>query len=202
MSAILGTQAYKCYFNQGGIKNDKCAGPSAGTQGGITAAMPAGSWLGSLISGYLSDMFGRKRSIMIGCVIWVIGSTIICASQNIPMLIVGRIINGLCVGIESAQVPVYISEIAPPTRRGRLVGLQQWAITWGILILYYISYGSSFIGQDKAVGWSTAVFRIPWGLQMVPAILLFIAMIFLPESPRWLARKDRWDGKSSCDDEV
>ena len=52
------------------------------------------------------------------------------------MLIVGRIINGLSVGIESAQVPVYISELAPPSKRGRFVGTQQWAITWGILILY------------------------------------------------------------------
>ena len=125
--------------------------------------MPAGSWLGALVSGYLSDIFGRKKSIMIGCIIWVIGSTIICASQNIGMLIAGRIINGLAVGIESAQVPVYISELAPPTRRGRLVGLQQWAITWGILILYYISYGASFLGENNATGYSTAVFRIPWG---------------------------------------
>ncbi|KAF2484126.1 glucose transporter [Neohortaea acidophila] len=193
MSAILGTQAYKCYFNQGGVHDNKCAGPRAGTQGGITAAMPAGSWLGALISGYLSDKLGRKKSIMIGCVIWVIGSTIICASQNIGMLVAGRVINGLCVGIESAQVPVYISEIAPPTRRGRLVGLQQWAITWGILILYYISYGTSFIGQDNYSGYRTAVFRIPWGLQMIPAIMLFFFMIFLPESPRWLARQDRWE---------
>jgi MFS family permease len=66
----------------------------------------------------------------------MVGSTLICASQNIGMLIVGRIINGLAVGIESAQVPVYISEIAPPSKRGRLVGLQQWAITWGIMIMY------------------------------------------------------------------
>lgn len=104
--------------------------------GGITAAMTAGSWAGALVSGYISDMMGRRPSIMIGCVLWIIGSIIICAAQNIPMLIVGRIINGLCVGIQSAQVPVYISECVPPTKRGRLVGLQQWAITWGILILY------------------------------------------------------------------
>lgn len=52
------------------------------------------------------------------------------------MLIVGRIINGLAVGIESAQVPVYISELAPPSKRGRFTSLQQWAITWGILIMY------------------------------------------------------------------
>ena len=102
------------------------------------------------------------------------------------MLIVGRFINGFCVGICSAQVPVYISELAPPSKRGRLVGAQQWAITWGILIMFYISYGCSFIN-------GTAAFRVPWGLQMIPAILLFIGMSFLPESPRWLARKDRWE---------
>lgn len=73
----------------------------------------------------------------------IIGSIIVCASQNIAMLIVGRIINGMCVGICSAQVPVYISELAPPSRRGRLVGAQQWAITWGIMIMFYISYGRS-----------------------------------------------------------
>lgn len=112
---------------------------------------------------------------------------------NFHHSIAGRLINGLAVGIESAQVPVYISEIAPPTRRGRLVALQQWAITWGILILYYISYGASFVGENNPSGYKTAVFRIPWGLQMLPAILLFFAMIFLPESPRWLARKDRWE---------
>jgi MFS family permease len=75
----------------------------------------------------------------------VIGSVITAASQNIPMLIVGRFINGMSVGIESAQVPVYISEVAPPSKRGRLVGAQQWAITWGIMIMFYISYGCSFI---------------------------------------------------------
>ncbi len=63
---------------------------------------------------------------MIRCV----GSILVCASQDIPMLIVGRIVNGLSVGICSAQVPVYLSEIAPPSVRGRLVGTQQWAITW------------------------------------------------------------------------
>lgn len=102
------------------------------------------------------------------------------------MLIVGRIINGFCVGICSAQVPVYISEIAPPSKRGRVTSLQQWAITWGILIMYFICYGCSFLDGD-------ASFRLPWGLQMIPAILLGLAMFILPESPRWLAKKDRWE---------
>ncbi|KAA8650911.1 hypothetical protein EYZ11_001878 [Aspergillus tanneri] len=185
MSAIISTKPYLCYFHQGPMEYDNhgeqiCKGPSADVQGGITASMAGGSWLGALVSGFISDILGRKKAIMVGSVIWCIGSILVCASQNIPMLIVGRIINGFSVGICSAQVPVYITELAPPTKRGRLVGLQQWAITWGIMIMFYFIKG-------------TASFRVPWGLQMIPAILLFFGMIFLPESPRWLARKDRWE---------
>ena len=116
----------------------------------------------------------------------VIGCILVSASQNVGMLVVGRFINGLCVGICSAQVPVYVSELAPPSKRGRLVGAQQWAITWGILIMFYISYGCSFIQ-------GTAAFRLPWALQMIPAMLLFLGLCFTPESPRWLARKERWE---------
>ena len=86
--------------------------------------MPGGSFVGALISGFLSDKLGRKPAIQWGCVIWCIGSIIVCASQNIAMLIVGRFINGLAVGIFSAQVPVYVSELAPPSKRGRVVGAQ------------------------------------------------------------------------------
>ncbi|PVI01175.1 high affinity glucose transporter [Periconia macrospinosa] len=191
MSAILPTDQYRCYFNQGphgpGFDDDpKCSGPSANVQGGITAAMPGGSFIGALLSGYLTDMFGRKNTIQIGSVIWCIGSIISCASQNIAMLIVGRFINGISVGICSAQVPVYVSELAPPSKRGRVVGAQQWAITWGILIMYFISYGCTFLEGPSA-------WRIPWGIQMLPAVMLFFGLILLPESPRWLARKDRWE---------
>ncbi|PYH91549.1 general substrate transporter [Aspergillus ellipticus CBS 707.79] len=198
LSAQLNENSYKCYFNQGPegppfTDSENCSGPTSLNQGGITAAMAAGSWLGALISGPLSDRIGRKTSIMVGCVIWLIGSTIVCASQNIGMLVVGRIINGLSVGIESAQVPVYISELSPPSKRGRFVGLQQWAITWGILIMFYISYGCSYIGGQKSYNYSTASWRVPWGLQMLPAVFLLCGMLFLPESPRWLARKDRWE---------
>jgi len=189
MSAIISTEPYLCYFNQGPLYKDtdgKCSGPTDSVQGGITASMPGGSFLGALISGYISDILGRKKAIQIGSVFWCVGSILVCASQNIGMLVVGRFINGLAVGICSAQVPVYITEIAPPSKRGRLVGSQQWAITWGILIMFYISYGCSSLS-------GTAAFRIPWGLQMLPAIFLFIALMFLPESPRWLAKKDRWE---------
>jgi MFS family permease len=102
--------------------------------------MPGGSFVGALLSGFLSDILGRKRAIQVGAVIWCIGSILVCASQDIAMLVVGRFVNGLSVGICSAQVPVYISELAPPSKRGRVVGTQQWAITWGILIMYVHFY--------------------------------------------------------------
>lgn len=94
-SALLTTPAYLCYFNQGDVNpaDGSCDGPRSSVQGGITAAMPGGSWLGALISGYVSDILGRKKAIMVGCVIWIIGSVIVCASQNIPMLVVGRLVG-------------------------------------------------------------------------------------------------------------
>ena len=95
------------------------------------------------------------------------------------MLVVGRIVSGISVGIASAIVPLYQSEITEPRIRGRLVSLQQWSITWGILLQYFVQFGCSYIN-------GTASFRIPWGLQMIPAIILSVGMLLFPESPRWL----------------
>ncbi|KAI1270103.1 high-affinity glucose transporter [Xylariaceae sp. FL1019] len=188
MSAIIATEPYKCQYNLQG--NDPvtgaCRGPDANTQGGIVASMPAGSFVGALFSGFISDRLGRKTAIQIGALIWIVGSIIIATSVDVPRLIVGRVINGLSVGICSAQVPVYISELSPPSKRGLLIGMQQWAITWGIAIMFFLCYGSSFLK-------GTTAFRLPWGLQIVPAALLFLGLCVLPESPRWLAKKDRWD---------
>ena len=81
MSAIISTESYLCYFNQGDVKyvdgQIQCAGPISSVQGGITASMAGGSWLGALVSGFLSDMIGRKFSIQIGSVIWYAGSEFI-----------------------------------------------------------------------------------------------------------------------------
>ncbi|GME79666.1 unnamed protein product [Ambrosiozyma monospora] len=102
ISAIIGTDQYLKYFGS----------PDSTLQGGITAAMSGGSLVGSLVSGLLCDRLGRKTTIMSSCVFWMVGSIICCASQNVAMLIVGRVFNGLCVGFTSSQVPVYISEIS------------------------------------------------------------------------------------------
>ncbi|KAF2970870.1 hypothetical protein GQX73_g2632 [Xylaria multiplex] len=184
MSGVLGTEAYKNYFHN----------PISYRQGGITASMPAGSLVGSLASSFIADRFSRKVALQVSCVLWIIGSIIQCAAQNVGMLCAGRIIAGLCVGIASSIVPVYQSEIAPKEIRGRVVSLQQWAITWGILIQYFIQYGAAQVaGGPEDPDQPTAAFRIPWGIQMIPAIILFGGLFFFPYSPRWLASKDRWD---------
>ncbi|KAM5362602.1 hypothetical protein ACJZ2D_012431 [Fusarium nematophilum] len=185
MSGVLGTEAYKQYFDN----------PRSYRQGAITASMPAGSLVGSLFSSFLADRYSRKVALQISCVLWILGSILQCASQNIGMLCTGRVIAGFCVGIASAVVPVYQSEIAPKEIRGRVVSLQQWAITWGILIQYFIQYGAAegIGGGPDDKNQPTAAFRIPWGVQMVPAWILLIGLFFFPYSPRWLAAQDRWE---------
>ncbi|KAI0027786.1 general substrate transporter [Vararia minispora EC-137] len=174
MSGVLNNNAYLDYFHH----------PGSNAQGGIVASMPAGSFAGALLVTALADKIGRKNTVILSGIIWVIGSIIQCASINRGMLVAGRVISGISVGIASSVVPVYQSEITAPSIRGRLVSLQQWAITWGILIQYFVQFGCSYIN-------GVASFRIPWGLQMIPAIILSVGMLLFPESPRWLIDNGR-----------
>ncbi|GES65206.1 sugar transporter [Aspergillus terreus] len=177
MSAWIGTRQYLDYFNS----------PDSNLQGGITASMSAGSFAGALAAGFVSDHFGRRGALIIASVIWIIGAVLQLSAQNVAHLVAGRVVSGLCVGITSSQVCVYLAELAPARIRGRIVGIQQWAIEWGILIMYLISYGCSE-GVD-----GPAAFRIAWGVQAIPALILLAALPFFPESPRWLAGKERWE---------
>ncbi|KAL8716305.1 MAG: hypothetical protein Q9220_000210 [cf. Caloplaca sp. 1 TL-2023] len=184
MSGVIATSAYTNYFNvHGGYR-----------QGAITGSMPGGSFFGTLASGFIADKMSRKTAIQISAVVWIVGSIFQTASNGIGMLIFGRVVTGMGAGMASAMVPVYQAEIAPKEIRGRVVSLQQFAITVGILVQYFIQYGSSFIdGGPSNPQQSTLAFRIPWGVQIFPAMLLAIGMFFVPYSPRWLAGQDRWE---------
>ncbi|KAK0557079.1 high affinity glucose transporter [Tilletia horrida] len=197
LSAIIGTNNYLVYFSNTDVVTDPVtgwrtsSGPDSNLQGGITASMAGGSFLGAIVSGPLNDRIGRRNSIAASMIVWIIGSVLACAVQDVAMLIVARIVLGFAIGIASSVVPTYISELAKPQVRGRLIGCQQWAITWGILIQYFITYGCSFIGNQD--GRSTASFRTPWGLQMIPAFIVLGFIPFMPRSPRWLASVGKMD---------
>ncbi|KAJ1642815.1 hypothetical protein J3B02_000517 [Coemansia erecta] len=174
MSSILEMDFWKAYFNY----------PQSVGVGVIVSLLTAGCFVGSLASGWLADNFSRKRTIMLATVVFSVGVAIQCGSVNRAMLIVGRFIAGLSVGCLSMTVPIFQSEISPAEIRGRLVSLQQWAITWGLLVAFWVDYGCSFIK-------SNASWRIPIGVQIVPATVLFVAMFFMPYSPRWLVDHDK-----------
>ncbi|KAK9319215.1 general substrate transporter [Lipomyces orientalis] len=176
MSGIIGTEQYKSYFGN----------PLGMVQGGITSAMAGGSVIGALSSIFLGDWLSRKVAIQLGTVLWCIGATVQSTSNGVAMLIIGRAISGIGVGILSTLVPIYQSEIAPRKFRGRIVSFQQFAITCGIMTQYFIEYGFSFLHSE-------VVFRGPWAIQAAPAVILFFSLFLLPRSPRWLASKDRWN---------
>lgn len=158
--------------------------PSGVIQGAIGSALAAGSVLGSAIAGPLSDRIGRRDSIFFSCVFWLIGTAVQVATNGRGMLIAGRVLNGFTVGVTSSQVPVYLAEIAPVEKRGSIIIVQQLAVEVGILVMYFVGFGCSFIP-------GTASFRTAWGIQFVPCVLLIIGLPFLPRSPRWLAKVGR-----------
>jgi MFS family permease len=174
MSAIVITKQYIEYFGN----------PAGAVQGAIGSALAAGSVVGSAIAGPLSDKIGRRDSIMFACIFWLIGTSIQVACQNWGQLIAGRVLNGFTVGITSSQVPVYLAEIAKAEKRGSIVIIQQLAIEFGILIMYFIGYACASIEGD-------ASFRTAWGTQFIPCVMLIIGLPFLPRSPRWLAKVGR-----------
>lgn len=176
VSSFVDQPSYRQYFNE----------PNSTTQGGITAAMAGGSFLGSVFTGILTDKLGRRPVIQIASFFWIVGCVIQTSAQNVPQLIVGRVIAGFGIGFASSSVPIFISELSPKKIRGRLGAVFQWAITWGIMIMFYIGYGCSFIS-------GVASFRTAWGIMLVPGFILFCGTLILDESPRWLAKEGRWD---------
>ncbi|KAF2101747.1 general substrate transporter [Rhizodiscina lignyota] len=176
LSAIISTKPFKTHYGS----------PDSTTQGGITASISGGSFIGCLAAFALMDYLGRRLLLQIGDVIFIIGAILCAASVDIAMLIVGRFLCGFGVGIFTSTGPTLLAELTKREIRGRIVSLQQWAITWGALIMYYISYGASFTKNNST-------FIIPWAVQIAPALLMFFGLFFVPLSPRWLASKDRWE---------
>lgn len=154
-----------------------------------------GCFLGSIISGWTSDRFGRKKLLLLSAVLFAVSSVLTGWAYSFPAFIAWRMIGGIAIGIASNVSPTYIAEVSPAPWRGRLVTLNQLTIVVGILAAQIVNL---LIADKVADGAAEAVIRLSWNGQYgwrwmftvvaLPAIVFFLGTLLIPESPRWLAK--------------
>lgn len=166
-------------------------------KGWLTAILELGAWIGTLLSSFLAEILSRKYGILVACAVFMVGVVIQASAVSIPVetahnaILAGRFITGMGVGSLAMIIPIYNSEVAPPEVRGALVALQQLSICFGIMISFWIDYGTNYIGGTGVETQLDAAWLTPTTLQIFPAVVLFVGMIFMPFSPRWLIHHDR-----------
>ena len=148
----------------------------------VVSALLVGTIVGAGLAGKLVDAIGRRPALMLCGVNYFLAALFLALAMSYPWLIIGRLWLGLAVGAASMIVPLYLGEIAPPHARGGIVTFNQFAITVGIFVAYLVDFGFSGIGA----GW-----RWMFGLAAIPGAVLFLGMLFVPETPRWLVSKGR-----------
>ncbi|KAF7301013.1 General substrate transporter [Mycena indigotica] len=158
----------------------------------MTSILSAGTFFGALIAGDVADTIGRRPTIVIGCVVFAVGCILEIAPKDaLACFAIGRVIAGAGVGFISAIIILYMSEIAPKKVRGALVSGYQFCITIGILLANCVVYAT----QDRL---DTGSYRIPIGVQFLWAIILGGGLLFLPESPRYWAKKGDIERATDC----
>ncbi|HVF02273.1 MAG TPA: sugar porter family MFS transporter [Rubrobacteraceae bacterium] len=170
--------------------------------GVVVSSILLGAVIGAGVSGALGDRLGRRKMILIAAVIFAAGAVGMAFSPTVGILIFFRIVTGLAVGAASALVPTYISEISPTDLRGSLSSVFQLAITLGIMLAYIVNFALS----------SAEAWRWMLGLAAIPAVILFVGMYLVPETPRWLIKNEFMDdaravlrrsrGRQDVDDEI
>jgi len=152
----------------------------------MTSILSAGTFFGALMAGDVADFFGRRITIITGCIVFSIGCILETAAHGMGLLIAGRLIAGFGVGFISAIIILYLSEIAPRKVRGAIVSGYQFCITIGILLANCVVYAT----QNRL---NTGSYRIPIAIQFLWALILGAGLFLLPESPRWYVKRGRID---------
>ncbi len=153
-------------------------GLSAGLHGFAIGSALYGTVLGALFGGWPTDHFGRKKTLLCIGVLYVTSAVGCAFSNGITMFIIARVLGGIGIGISTVAAPLYISEIAPPKYRGRLAGMFQFNIVFGILIAFASNALLAGIGENA--------WRWMLGVAAIPSIVYTILCLPIPESPRWL----------------
>ncbi len=167
----------------GGIK--ETFGLSPLQEGFAVSNLVVACIIGAVVTGPLTDWAGRKKMLIVAGALFTVSAVLSGLPQNFTQLIVARLIGGFGVGIASVLSPIYIAEIAPARVRGRLVAVNQLAIVVGILLTYTSNW--------LLVGTSDHDWRWMFVVEAIPAALFTLALLLIPESPRWLAKKGRDD---------
>ncbi|MET0392650.1 MAG: sugar porter family MFS transporter [Chitinophagaceae bacterium] len=164
-------------------------GLSAARMGWIASCALVGCVAGAMCSGYLSDRLGRKKVLVLSALLFAISSAGILFTSGLDLFVLFRIIGGLGIGIASMISPMYITECAPAAIRGRLVSINQLGIVSGILLIYFVNAGIAGM-YDEAwnihTGW-----KWMFGSGIIPSFVFLVLLLFVPESPRWLAQNGR-----------
>ncbi len=153
-------------------------GLSAGVHGFAIGSALYGTVLGSLFGGLPTDFFGRKKTLLCIGVLYVISALGCAFSNGVAMFIAARVIGGIGIGISTVAAPLYISEIAPPAYRGRLAGMFQFNIVFGILVAFASNALLAGIGENA--------WRWMLGVAAFPSAIYTVMCFAIPESPRWL----------------
>lgn len=157
-------------------------------EGWFVSSALTGCIIAVLFSGELSDRLGRKKPLLIASLLFVVSAAGCALAPSLAGVICFRILAGLGIGIASNVVPLYISEIAPAEKRGRMVTYYQFALTLGILIAYLSNASLVALAKNQHFTNDT-VWRAMLGMGIFPALLFFLGLFMVPESPRWLVQK-------------
>jgi MFS transporter, SP family, arabinose:H+ symporter len=159
-------------------------------KGWIASCALIGCVIGAMFAGTVSDKVGRKKMLVLSGILFAISSIGIAIPLSLTWFVFFRLIGGIGIGVASMLAPMYIAEIAPADIRGRLVSVNQLGIVTGILLIYFVN--ASIAGwHDEAWNVSTG-WRWMFGSGVIPSVIFLIMLFFVPESPRWLASKERW----------
>ncbi|NLX14666.1 MAG: sugar porter family MFS transporter [Phycisphaerales bacterium] len=148
-----------------------------------------GCMIGAALAGQLADRLGRKKVLLFSAILFTVSAWGSAVAGNLNQLVWARILGGLGIGMASMTSPLYIAEVSPPSIRGRLVSLNQFAIVFGMLAVYFVNAWVALWGDDTwniATGW-----RWMFGSEVIPAVLFLVLLFRVPESPRWLAKQGR-----------
>jgi MFS family permease len=147
----------------------------------MVAILEVGAFISSLVVGRIGDLIGRRKTILYGSLIFVVGGALQTLATGIPMMLLGRVIAGLGVGSLSTIVPVYQSEISPPHNRGRMGCIEFTGNITGYAVSVWVDYFCTYIKND----WS---WRVPLFMQCIMGLLLAAGSLLICESPRFVTR--------------